>query len=384
MRRFLLTALLALSAALLLCLPALGETCQGEIPAEFAAAFSGSRWAGYTVAAGFTFYPAGGNSGEGTPAFFVMKKGEENVLCILEYRGGAWKFLVRSPKPVYQGSRVPVFEEEDDYNWFHLYYRDRNPDEQGQEDVLTFFRDSKGVWRFYAYAHYDFSQQRKGFTHVNLKEQDLEWTPGVLLVTKQVNGRPVYEQKPVYGTFETDLRYFSLSAFPKSLEEAREKLSSPPDIPSGELQARRVRFTSGQKFPVYSGPGERYLRSAGGRAVVSTNDWIQVFGVENGWAMIQYDISSDHMRIGFIDASALPRNAGVSALALSSVPMVTSVAVTLTDDPLFSKAVLARLPQGQSLRRMSSMGAWAYVETEISGGPVRGFVPAVSLAPAAP
>ena len=69
MRKFLLTALLALSAALLLCLPALGETYQGEIPAEFAAAFSGSRWAGYTVAAGFTFYPAGGNLGEGTPAW---------------------------------------------------------------------------------------------------------------------------------------------------------------------------------------------------------------------------------------------------------------------------------------------------------------------------
>ena len=74
----------------------------------------------------------------------------------------------------------------------------------------------------------------------------------------------------------------------------------------------------------------------------------------------------------------------MSALALGSVPMMTNSAVTLTDDPLFSKAVLARLPQGQALRSLSSMGAWAYVETEINGGPVRGFVPAVSLASAAP
>ncbi len=379
MKKFLMTALLTL--ALLIALPAFGETYQGAIPAEFASAFSGSRWAGYQVAAGFTFYPAGSNTGEGVPAFFVMSKGEEKVLCILEYRSGAWKFMVQSPKPIYQG-RVPMFEDEDDYNWFSLYYRDQNPDEGGKEDALNFFRDTKGVWRFLGRAQYDFGKGDSVL--INALATDGEWTPGVLYVTKNVAGRTQYQAKPVYGTYENDLRYFSLSAFPKSLEDARDKLTNPPEIPGGELSAKRVRFTSGQKYPVYAGPGEHYLRSAGGRAIVSTNDWIQVFGVENGWAMIQYDIDSNHMRIGYIDAAALPKNAQVAPLALGRLPMRTNAPVTLTDDPLFSKAVLAQLPQGHQVYKLSTMGTWAYVEAEINGGPVRGFVPSISLASPAP
>lgn len=31
----------------------------------------------------------------------------------------------------------------------------------------------------------------------------------------------------VYGTYQTNLRYFSFSAFPRTIKEAREKLSNP-------------------------------------------------------------------------------------------------------------------------------------------------------------
>ena len=51
--------------------------------------------------------------------------------------------------------------------------------------------------------------------------------------------------RTVYGVVETNLRYFSLDAFPKSLEAARESLSNPPAIPGGELSAQRIRFTGG-------------------------------------------------------------------------------------------------------------------------------------------
>ena len=120
--------------------------------------------------------------------------------------------------------------------------------------------------------------------------------------------------RTVYGVVETNLRYFSLDAFPKSLQAARESLSNPPSIPTGELSATRIKFTGGQKFEVYSGPGDHYQRGANGKASVSTNDWIQVFGSENGWIMIQYDISSTQMRIGWITQTALPRGATVDTL----------------------------------------------------------------------
>ena len=115
----------------------------------------------------------------------------------------------------------------------------------------------------------------------------------------------------VSGIIENDLRYFSLSAFPKTPDKAREILSEPPEIPEGELEAEKIKFTGGKKYSVYSGPGENYLRGGNGKAAVSTNDWIQVFGKENGWILIQYDISSDHMRFGYILEKALPKKADV-------------------------------------------------------------------------
>lgn len=177
------------------------------------------------------------------------------------------------------------------------------------------------------------------------------------------------------GVVETNLRYFSWEAFPKSLQEAREKLTNPPAIPSGELNAQRVRFTGGQKYEVYSGPGAQYLRANNGRASVSTNDWIQVFGSENGYILIQYDLSSAQNRFGYIPQSALPGGTHVSPLAFvyTDASIITSTA--LTDDPLRSQTALCTLNSGDAVTWLAVMGNWVYVEANVSGQSVRGFVP---------
>ena len=53
-----------------------------------------------------------------------------------------------------------------------------------------------------------------------------------------------------------------------------------PSIPAGTLNASLISFTSNQTYPVYSAPDSRSIRGAKGRARVSTNGWIQVFGSE--------------------------------------------------------------------------------------------------------
>ena len=176
------------------------------------------------------------------------------------------------------------------------------------------------------------------------------------------------------GVLETNLRYFSWDAFPKSLEEAKEKLTNPPMIPNGELKARRVKFTGGKKYEVYSGPGANYLRANGGRASVSTNDWIQVFGSENGYILIQYDLSASRNRFGYIPQSALPGGAGVSPLSLAYTDAEILAKTILTDDPLGSQASLCPLDAGDAVKWLAAMGEWAYVEADSSGQPVRGFV----------
>lgn len=81
----------------------------------------------------------------------------------------------------------------------------------------------------------------------------------------------------------TSFAEFSLDNIPMTPEKARAQLSLPPDIPqaTGEYslpQPQNIKFTSNKKYAVYSGPGENYFRGGNGKAAVSTNDWIQVFG----------------------------------------------------------------------------------------------------------
>lgn len=101
-----------------------------------------------------------------------------------------------------------------------------------------------------------------------------------------------------------------------------------------------MKFTSGRKYKVYADPGEHYGQAESGKAVVSTNDWIQVFGEENGYALIQYDISSDRMRIGFIDSSALPKNADVGELAYEPIEATLRYDASVTDDPLHPRTTI--------------------------------------------
>ncbi len=175
----------------------------------------------------------------------------------------------------------------------------------------------------------------------------------------------------LYTVFGLNTAFRSL---PKSYQEAKATFSDPPEIPGGTLNAERIKFTSNQKHAVYSGPGENYLRGGNGKASVSTNDWIQVFGKENGWIMIQYDITSEHMRIGWIREDALPRKTTVSSLNFGNHKAYTTALCTITDDPLFSLATVMNVPANSEVRWLATMGSWIYVEYETGMEPVRGFI----------
>lgn len=137
---------------------------------------------------------------------------------------------------------------------------------------------------------------------------------------------------------------------------------SRPEIPQGTLNAEVMSFTPGQTYAVYSAPDSRSIRGAKGRARVSTNGWIQVFGAEGDWLLVQYAITPEHCRIGYIDKNALPQDAAVPALALEAVPAIVSYDVSVTDDPLMSQTPLTRLTENTSVTALASMGEWTYIE----------------------
>ena len=152
-----------------------------------------------------------------------------------------------------------------------------------------------------------------------------------------------------------------------------------PSIPAGTLNASLFSFTSNQTYPVYSAPDSRSIRGAKGRARVSTNGWIQVFGSEGDWILVQYDITDTHNRIGYIYKNALPADVTVPELMLTSIPSVVHYDVEVTDDPLVSRTPLARLTENSKVTCLGTMGEWTYIEAEADEEWLRGFVPSACL-----
>lgn len=185
----------------------------------------------------------------------------------------------------------------------------------------------------------------------------------------------------VQGTVQRDIRYVSFNALPTWIDDAKEKLTVAPNLRSGDFTSQKVKFTGGQKFPVYTGPGTNYARSGNGKGLVSTNGWIEVYGQKDGWILIQYSISSDHYRFGWIEQSALPKGTTVPELNFRVAPGDQSVAFDrdsyLTDDPLVSRAKLCTVKAETDIFYLGSLNdEWAYVMVETADGRwMCGFMP---------
>ena len=295
-------------------------------------------------------------------AFAVLSKDGRNRLVILEKKGGTWKVVGNSTSAVFQGKWIPFISCEI-YGQFDFYYS-YHPYEE--PIYYVFERKNDGHWYL---TQYDYSSDKDGRVRISVASDCLTYKT-------ESNGN---KSTKVYGVFANQFSQFSLSNLPLTISEARTALTNPPKIPSGTLTAERIKFSSGKKYPVYQGPGKEYGRAANGKASVSTNDWIQVFGEENGYIMIQYDISKNQYRIGWIESKALPSGKKVVEFAFQPVQGFLPQETHLTDDPLNSEKVVLTLTEGTTVKWLASMGDWAYVETT-SGTLIRGFVPKDSIA----
>lgn len=373
MKRILMT-LLAL-ALLLSSLPALADGAAYDtgvnLPEGIRAYFSASSFDGYTISPNAAVQID--HTAAGSYFFAVAQKDGHNVLHGFRWKDGSWLHTLRTDSAIPQGEgffqlnhlhgqQYMVFFDSPIFMEDTLAITFIRADYEEQADSAVWFEANKsGAWKV-TWALFDYcwsgAQVSDDAVTYYLDEGSTKTT--------------------VKGVVERDLRYFSWNAFPKNLNDAKAKLSAPPAIPTGELTAQRIKFVGGQKYEVYSGPGAHYLRGGNGKAAVSTNDWIQVFGRENGYILIQYDITSDHLRFGYIPEAALPKKASVGNLNLEYADAVLTAPTFLTDDPLKSQTPLQFLAAGQNVKWLSTMGDWVYVE--IPGTtPERGFVKAASI-----
>ena len=115
---------------------------------------------------------------------------------------------------------------------------------------------------------------------------------------------------------------------------------------------------------VYAAPDSKSLRGAKGRARVSTNGWIQVFGSEGDWILVQYDITDTHNRIGYIEKDARPDGTVVPELNLTRMPAVCLLYTSSCPDgnagilrqPLQRPGQLAHLRSGRFIPHAGADG----------------------------
>ena len=154
-------------------------------------------------------------------------------------------------------------------------------------------------------------------------------------------------------------------------------------VSSNQLGSGSVsQFDVNQRLAVYTGPGAQYHRGAEGRAVVATGDWVLCFGQHNGWYLVEYSVSNDAYRRGFVAGSDIRGSFRIneSPLPWLEYPATLSWTVQLTDDPSISRRALCTLQEGTQVSVLFYDYLWAFIEVENSPvGLVQGYVPIQSV-----
>lgn len=347
-------------------LPALADPA---LPQQIASYFSSGDYKDFTI----LDYDELQDHGNDNCAFVLARSGKGQIILYqFKQKDGTWKRQFSSYYAAPQSKHdIMIVIDCDGYEWPtdapitrpQLSIMQLNEDGEYTELCVTYQLEN-GKWmlhRIWSYTNWESMLIKEGAVsyYESIESSNIKGT--------------------AKGTFQRDIRYINLSSFPKTLKDAKAKLTSEPDLPaSNELRSQEVKFDGGKSYNVYSAPDSTSLRGGKGKAKVSTNGWIQVFGQENGYILVHYSIDKNHYRFGYIGADSLPKKSSVSDLYFSPTDAWTVGKVSVTDDPLYSRAELASLPDNDPVTWLATFGNWAYIESS-SGDLFRGFVPVSSL-----
>lgn len=167
---------------------------------------------------------------------------------------------------------------------------------------------------------------------------------------------------------------FNISLFPRSLDEVR-RLNELRAIiaDGGGLLSEPMTTVADKSLPVYSAPSEESWRGAEGKASVNLRDTegLHTFGMVEGWQMIEYKVSLRTSRVGYIQEEGPELNDVMHPTAV-----MAERETWLTDDPHVSQYHQMTIPANTTLTALDCYGCfYAYVETNLDGKVIRGFVP---------
>ena len=183
--------------------------------------------------------------------------------------------------------------------------------------------------------------------------------------------------------WETDgipLQLFNIEQMPRTLMEVRNiNMTSDALLAGDELLISDVweGEEDGKTLPVYSAPDKTSYRAASGKAAVSLKGEADILAVQDGWTLLQYEVSPRTSRIGWVEGEL----SDDAEMIFASVPLVTAADTFLTDDPYVSQFEQVQIPKGTELTGLSCLGEF-YAYVEYQGDKLyQGFVPLKDLRP---
>jgi len=328
------------------------------------------RYDGYSAVA-----DDGNKAREGGPVNHAVLQNRYHAVLIAAIRNGkVWEAENVSTTAVFQPDSIPegfpkypTLEHRD--SGFVLSY--------GDEEAYTFYRDEDAKY----YLHRAEFRQNEWYTNAVMEQPEgmLFWQsgPGEIFVP---SGDALWE------TASISLEEFNIAQTPRSMEEVRNinKVSAvlaPPHAEKLTAIATLKGTEKGRTLPVYSAPKKPApapdaFRAADGKASVSLKEDVQVYGVEDGWTLISYEVSPRTSRFGYIDGDY----ADGKALEWTKVELIAAADTFLTDDPFVSQFQQVQIEKGMHLTGLAKCGEYyAYCEFPLGKQIFRGFVPLKDL-----
>ncbi len=246
----------------------------------------------------------------------------------------------------------------------------------GDEEVYTFLYDEDVEY----YLHRAEFKQNEWYSNCLVEQPEgmLFWQsgPGEIFV-------PVGDA--LWETSSISLAEFNISQTPRSMAEVRNMTAvhwalegySQPLTPVSTLEGT----AKGRTLPVYTAPNQpapapTAFRAADGKASVSLKEDVQVYGVQDGWTLISYEVSPRTSRFGYIEGDY----ADGKLLEFGQVELVAAADTFLTDDPFVSQYAQVQIEEGMRLIGLAQCGEYyAYCEFPLGKTVYRGFVPLKDL-----
>lgn len=315
---------------------------------------------------------------DGEYAFLLILDDGVRILRAFRYADGVWTQWLNSSAAVPQGKEAAsLYSYEKGAEYQYIWDLDNTYVSDGLHVAVSTSNGEttrEGV---------DFTWQEDGFHLHGYQFEPGEYVDvvgGEMIFWNISNGDECF----VKATIATDIREIAFYALLAKPEDVAQNAGRAPVVSEVKYLNRAFKlsptepaFKKNQRCNIYMGPGKSYGRAGGGKAVASTNDWIQVFAEYDGWLLIQYSISDTRYRIGWIADDALKAGADIADMPMEVYDAGTLLEdAELTDDPLSSKTKVRSVKKGTRVEVLAQLDdAWLYVRYTEGNKKYMGFLP---------